>query len=516
MDRRDFLKSVSILLTSSVLSENVIIKEAFANLGQGRGIIFVVGDGWPLGVTKGLYEIMERKFNERSVLMELMRDSKVKMGLSNTSSLSSIVTDSAPASAAWATGSKTINRSLSSLPDGRKLTTIFELAKEKGMSCGVVTTTRVTHATPAAWYSHNQNRDDEDNIALDILKLGLDVAMGGGERHFNPKTRKDGQDLFSQFSAKGYIILREKSEISKAMDKERPILGVFNSSHLSYYLDRVNDKSLGEREPSLPEMTALALNKLSKNPKGFILQVEAGRIDHANHANDAYTAIWEAYELDKTLAVILEYMKKNPNCLLIVTSDHGNSAFGINGTGKEYNDATKALMFYNQSASFEYIIKKMKGQDIKTIKEIFETYTNTPITLEEALEIYNKLYGKRVVLVNDFWYEPEATMGSIMRRSIYEADDKGKITHKNHIRRGNVGFSSTNHTAEDQLVVIYSPNFNSSRFRPFMDNTELFHIMCEYLGITFENPKMTAYEAKKFAKEISKEGWERHLELHIS
>lgn len=99
------------------------------------------------------------------------------------SSLSSVVTDSAPASVAWATGSKTVNRSLSSLPDGRKLTTIFELGRERGIACGVVTTTRVTHATPAAWYSHNPNRDDEDNIALDLLNSNLMVAMGGGDRH---------------------------------------------------------------------------------------------------------------------------------------------------------------------------------------------------------------------------------------------------------------------------------------------------------------------------------------------
>jgi alkaline phosphatase len=117
----------------------------------------------------------------------------------------------------------------------------MELLKEQGYACGLVTTTRLTHATPAAWVSHQVDRDKEDDIALEYLKFKPDVFLGGGNRHFDPSKRKDDKDLFKTFSETGYDVVKERESLLSAelLSSEKPLLGVFNSSHLSFYVDRI-------------------------------------------------------------------------------------------------------------------------------------------------------------------------------------------------------------------------------------------------------------------------------------
>ncbi|MCX7858262.1 MAG: alkaline phosphatase [Deltaproteobacteria bacterium] len=518
MNRRDFLKtSLASFFTLVASSQEIFAKATSSNYGGSKGVVFIVGDGWPLGVMRTMNEFIERKFKEKSYLFSLLNNPRSRIALQNTSSLSSIVTDSAPASVAWATGSKTINRSLAVLPNGTILRTIFELGTQAGLSCGFVTTTRITHATPAAWYSHNPNRDDEESIAIDLLNSNLKVAMGGGDRFFNPERRKDRLDLYAKFVSRGYKVVKTREELKECMADESPILGIFSSSHMSYFVDRINDEKIGKIEPSLPEMAMVALQKLSKNRKGFILQIEAGRIDHACHANDAYAAMMDSYELDKTVGVVLEFINKNPDVLLIVTSDHGNSGYGINGTGPEYNDSTEALMSYKNKASFEYMIRKMRNQDVRTLKEIFETYTGQGISIEEAEEIYKKLNEKKKVVMNDIWYEPEATMGMFLRKSVYEYDhQEDRPINPPKERRGNVGFTSTNHTGEDQLVIVYGKESYLRNLKSAIDNTHLYDLMCSYMNIKHLNPKMSKKDGVLYAKPLSPKEWERHLRLHIS
>lgn len=516
MDRREFIKSGIFGMFAMIASPWEILKEyGLPEKGAGaakKGVIFFVFDGCPNSVLTATFVLMQKKFQEQPYLLKLMRDPRSRITLMNTASLDSLVTDSAAATVAWATGSKTVNGHLAVLPDGRSLKTVVELAKDKGLSVGFVTTTRVTHATPAGWYSHNPDRDDEEHIAEDIIKVGVDVLMGGGAKYFSPEKRKDGKDLCSFFEKEGYKILRSRDDLKKIDDSR--ILGLFSSSHLSYVVDRLNDPNLGQRQPSLGEMTARALSILSNNEKGFILQVEAGRVDHANHANDAYAAMMECYEGDKALGVVLKFIEHNPEWLLVVTSDHGNSAYGINGCGPEYRDTNEAIMKYENTASFERMIELMEGKDVNTIKDIFEYHTKTKISLDEAVEIWQKLNDPEPnVVVDEFEYEPQATMGRILRASKYEVR-KGSVSAL--LRRGNIGFTCTNHTGEDQWVVIHGPKKIVEKIRGYMDNTELFSLMCEYLGIVYKNPVMAREEARAYLREMSSERWVRHKKLHIA
>lgn len=487
----------------------------------GEGLIFVVGDGMPLGVIKAMHQVRTRLFGDKGTnLYSKLKGVHSMVGYMSTESLSSIVTDSAPASVAWSTGVKTLNRMMASLPDGRPLKTIMELAKEQGYACGLVTTTRVTHATPAAWVTHQLQRDNEDAIAMDYLKFKPEVLLGGGSSFFDPSRRKDGTDLFKAFSELGYEIIRERDPLlsPETSSSSKPLIGLFSSSHMSYYLDRLNQPELGKKQPTLPEMTKIALEKLSRNPKGFILQIEAGRIDHANHSNDAWAALLDTYELDLTLAVIDEYLKVNPKTLVIVTSDHGNAGWGINGTGPEYNDSTEALKKYQPiKASFEMIKKELKKENSKKeIQNIFEHFTTFKITDEEASLIQAAMQPDYRSFHGDYVIQPDAVMGMILAHSVYPRSKRGSLEGPAKIRRGNVGFTSTNHTGEDQILLCYGYKANQLGLNRHVDNTYLFLAMCKFFGIQYQNPTMTEEEAKPFIKTASLEEWRRHMELHIA
>ncbi len=522
MSRRDVLKIMGAGALYALLPGNGFASapSGFSPSG-GEGLIFVVGDGMPLGVIKGMHQIRTRVHGEKGTnFYSKMKDADSNLGYMSTESLSSIVTDSAPASVAWSTGSKTLNLLLASLPDGRPLRTIMELLKERGYGCGLATTTRVTHATPAAWVSHQLQRDNEEAIALDYLKFRPDVLLGGGNRFFDPSKRKDGKDLFKAFSDSGYDVVRERENLLSAeiFSSPKPLLGIFSSSHMSYYLDRLNQPELGKKQPLLPEMTRIALQKLSRNPKGFILQVEAGRIDHANHSNDAWAAILDTYELDLTLAVIDEFLKVNPKTVVIVTSDHGNSGWGINGTGPEYNDSTEALKKYLPiKASFEVIKTRLKKEATSTeIKDIFEHFTTFRITDEEASMIQAAMQPDYKPFHGDYVIQPDAVMGKILAHSLYAKRKEAMVEGPSLIRRGNVGFTSTNHTGEDQILLSYGYKAKQLGLGRHVDNTYLFAAMCEFFGIKYKNPTMTEEEAKPFIKTASLEEWKRHMELHVA
>ncbi|MBM4309005.1 MAG: alkaline phosphatase [Deltaproteobacteria bacterium] len=520
VSRREMLKimgagAICTLLPGARHGES---SEGFSTSG-GEGLIFLVGDGMPLGVIKGMHQIRTKVYGEKGTnFYARMKDPNSMVGYMSTDSLSSIVTDSAPASVTWSTGVKTLNRVMASLPDGRPLKTIMELVKEQGYACGLVTTTRVTHATPAAWVSHQLQRDAEDEIAMDYLKFKPEVLMGGGSRFFDPSRRKDKSDLFKAFADSGYDVVSEKAHLlsSETLSSSKSLLGVFSSSHMSYYLDRIHQPELSKKQPSLPEMTRIALQKVSKNPKGFVLQVEAGRIDHANHSNDAWAAILDTYELDLTLAVIDDYLKVNPKTLVIVTSDHGNAGWGVNGTGPEYNDSTEALKKYQPiKASFEVIKGRLKKENsLSEIKDIFEHFTTFRITDEEASMIQAAMQPDFKPFHGDYVIQPDAVMGMILAHSLYaKKSDGGRVAQ---VRRGNVGFTSTNHTGEDQILLSYGYKANQLGLNRHVDNTYLFTAMCKYFGIQYQNPTMTEEEAKPFIKTASLEEWRRHMELHIA
>ena len=235
------------------------------------------------------------------------------------------------------------------------LTTALEYAEKGGMATGVVTTPRLTHATPAGTYAHVPNRNWESDadiagrfpeaakhckdIAAQLIDFphgdGIEVAMGGGRTNFLPNTeedpeasvtgrRLDGRDLTAEWRAKhtgaAYVWNARQLE---ALDPKAPgpVLGLFEPSHMHYEADRAEDKA---GEPSLSEMTSFAIRKLATNKKGYFLLIEGGRIDHAHHAGNAYRALTDTIEFAKAVQAAMDLTKES-DTLIIVTADHSHT-----------------------------------------------------------------------------------------------------------------------------------------------------------------------------------------------
>lgn len=294
-------------------------------------VILLIGDGM------GVSSMTAARIWKYGPSGRLAMDSMPARGLVHTYSANRIVTDSAAAATAWATGQKTNNGMLSVDPAGSALETILERARASGKATGLVSTTRITHATPAAMNAHHVNRDAEADIAVQLLDGEVDVLLAGGLRYFIPAdqagcttARQDGLDLVARAKAEGYTFVDERGELlSTRADR---VLGLFHCDHLNYDLQR--DRL---REPSLAEMTAKAIELLADDPDGFFLQVEGGRIDHAAHVADGLNTMGDMIAFDEAVREALRFARSfsGLRTLVIVTADHetGGLAIGYDELG---------------------------------------------------------------------------------------------------------------------------------------------------------------------------------------
>ena len=217
--------------------------------------------------------------------------------------------------------------------EGHRLPTIADLATRTGRATGVVTTARLTHATPAAFYASSPDRDWESDadlpsgsacadIASQLIarrdELGLRVALGGGARAFTPdREREDGRDLTAAWAEDGTVV-RTADELASLSRDSGPVLGLFSDSHMDYEADREGD------QPSLADMTRFAIQRLSADEDGYVLLVEGGRVDHAHHAGNAARALIDTLAFDEAVAAAVEVVDLDET-LVIVTADHGHT-----------------------------------------------------------------------------------------------------------------------------------------------------------------------------------------------
>ncbi|MCJ7820914.1 MAG: alkaline phosphatase [Bacteroidales bacterium] len=241
-------------------------------------------------------------------------------GFSITYSANRYITDSAAGATAISTGEKTNNGMIGVRPDSTDIETIFEIAKSKGMSTGVVCTSPVTHATPASFIAHNVSRSNYEAIAEDFLKGTADVFIGGGKNHFT--ARKDGIDLTANLKAMGYEVVYTLDDLRKA-----------SSPRLAGLLAGVDMPSIagGRDTEYLAVATSKAIETLSKNPKGFVLMVEGSQIDYAGHDNNIDNNINEVIDMDRAVAVAYDYALKSKNTLIVVTADHETGGLTLTG-----------------------------------------------------------------------------------------------------------------------------------------------------------------------------------------
>lgn len=244
------------------------------------------------------------------------------LGALRTPAADSALTDSAAAATALACGVATRNGRIAVDPAGRPLPTCLEDARAKGRRTGLVTTTTITHATPASFAAHVGDRGEEGEIALQyVAGGGADVMFGGGARHFPAP-------VLAAASEKGWKVVRDAAEMASLGKDAEKALGLFAPSQVPYAIDRDQPGEV-EGVPSLAAMTRKALEILGEEDRGFFLMVEGGRIDHACHGNDAAAALGELREFDEAIGVAEEFRARRSDTLVIVTADHETGGLSI-------------------------------------------------------------------------------------------------------------------------------------------------------------------------------------------
>ena len=248
----------------------------------------------------------------------LFLDNFKQIGFSKTQSASNYITDSAAGGTALSTGQKTYNGAIGVNTDTVDIKTILEMAEGKGLATGLVSTSAITHATPASYIAHQGSRGSYEDIAADFMKTDVDVFIGGGYKHF--ADRKDKRDLTKDLQANGYQVLRNMDDIAKV--KSGKLAGLTADEHNEVYPKRKMD---------LPLSTQTALNILNQNKKGFFIMVEGSQIDWGAHANNTIYLVNEMLDFDRTIGKALEFASKDGETLIIVTADHETGGFALVG-----------------------------------------------------------------------------------------------------------------------------------------------------------------------------------------
>lgn len=459
--RRQFIKgiglsSVAVTLGSSTAAADRVRQ---SKSPKAKNLIFLVVDGMCTGTYGFAHHWSLRHRKAPLNWMQVYEQPGLTRALQDTASASSPVTDSAAAACAWGCGQRLPNGVINTDANGVSLKPLFSYAKEAGKATGLVTTCKVTHATSAGFAANVEKRGMEDEIAQQYYEREIDVLLGGGLRHFQRTADRQKGASIPDFKSKGYRFVQTKTELLAQASSPR-LLGLFSNSHLPYAIDRTHDAALAE-VPSLPEMFRAALQSLSQSKKGFVLQVEGGRVDHAGHVNDPAAILHELLEFDDCIPIALEYLRNDPDTLLIITTDHGTGGCQLNGAGPAYVDSGPALDGINDmTGSFEALEQKFKATG-QFDAEVFTKATGIVATPNQADAI-------------------QATMDD--PESTYLSSAMTKIVAKELLKKTAIGWTSNNHTSECIDLFAFGPG--SEQIAPFIKNYELFVVMTKALKLS--------------------------------
>jgi len=309
--KRNLLKYFVLILVVAFAGCSSDIKNGDVNLsGRPKNIIIFIGDGMGVAQLYSGMTLSNQPFN-----LEKFPYS----GLSKTYSADSYITDSGAGGTAIACGVKTNNGMIGVKPDGTPVSSITERAHNSGLATGIVSTSAVTHATPASFVAHNSDRDNYEKIAEDFLKGTVDVFIGGGENHF--RNRKDGADLTLKLKEQGFDVVYTPDDMKKSASKK--LVALLAKEHMP----KVSDG----RQGLLSEMTKKAIETLSNNKNGFVLMVEGSMIDWGAHENNLGYVESEVIDLDQAIGTALEFAKTDGNTLIVVTADHETGGLVLTG-----------------------------------------------------------------------------------------------------------------------------------------------------------------------------------------
>lgn len=480
-----------------------------AGQASAKNVILFVGDGMSLP-TVAAARIYEGQLHKQTGEENLLSfEHFPQTAFSKTYNTDSQTPDSAGTMTAMITGVKTRMGFLSvgQIPArgdcaaGLKqpLASAVSLAKSAGLATGVVTTTRITHATPAATYAHSTERNWESDadmtakalqqgckdIALQLVdyaaNTGVNVVMGGGLSKFLPidskaysgvkGSRKDGRDLMAEWKSRqpATTFVTSGSALGKLdLSKTGRLVGLFNGDHMSYDYDRVNDK---EDEPSLAEMTRTAITLLRKHDGGFFLVIEGGRIDHAHHSGNAFRALTDTVAFSDAIRVATE-LTSDKDTLILVTADHAHTMSFV-GYPQRGNPILGKVVGKAGEDSEPGLVKDLLGKPFTTL-----VYANGPgYSGESSLQPA----GSKNFPHNPGGYFEPATG----RPDLTDVDTE----HPNFMQEALVPANSETHGGDD--VGIWARGPGSQAVRGTLEQNVIFHIM------TQANPAIRAYQCRQ-------------------
>jgi alkaline phosphatase len=463
MNRRKFFKNGSlftigatILNPFETIAQIPEVSENFRNR-KAKNIIFLVSDGMSQGTLTIANVYKYHKTGQNTHWIQGYKDNLLVRALMDTESASSLVTDSAAAGSAWGGGFRVKNGSLNIGANGEAYLPILQKFKMRGKKVGCVTSVPVTHATPASFSVSSKSRDNQDGIAENYLDLKFDVMMGGGANFFSAEKRKDKKDLASVFAQKGYQIFKTRQDLEK-IKPNVPVLGLFGAHGMEYEIDRQNDETFNKVIPTLAEMAEKAIQQLD-NKDGFVVQIEAGRVDWAAHANDIAALIHDQLAFDDAVKVALDFAQKDKNTLVIVCTDHGNANPGLM-YGKDVTARFDSVQKYKKTN--EWLLNQVtKNTTPNQLQELVDYANGFKLTDEEVTKILGYYNGLE---------KPEEGLYNYKHVPLNYYSEIQKI-------RNAVGWISNEHTGDYVELAMYGPG--SELLKPFVKNTDLHYLMLQ-------------------------------------
>lgn len=462
---------------------------------RARNVILFVGDGLS-PAHRVAARLLSKGIQQGRALGKLAIDDMPQMALVSTAGSDSIITDSANAASAYATGHKAAVNAMGVYADRTpdpfddpKVETLASLAKRRlGLAVGIVTNTEVEDATPAAVIAHTRRRAAYDQIVAQLFAAQPDVLMGGGAAYFRPGSaggkRKDDVDYLAKFRDAGYAVATTATELQAAgKDNPRKLLGLFAPGNMDGVLDRRFLKGGGvAKNPDQPDLTqqvAVALDILAKNEAGFFLMVESGLIDKYAHALDMERAVYDTIMLDNAVRQTRDWARaRGDDTLILVVADH-NHPNALVGTVRddlaEGDDVPlrERIGVYDRAGFPNYPAPDQDGYPDR-------------VDVSRRLAIFSASLPDHYETLRPKLDGPNQPTEAGDKPGTFKANDKYKGVPGAVLRIGNLPamMNASVHSGEDVILTAAGPG--SDRVRGSMENTDVFRVMAEALGLGAE------------------------------
>ena len=473
---------------------------------KARNVVLLIGDGLSLA-HRVAARMLSKGIAEGKAFGKLAMDDMPQMALVATAGTDSIITDSANSASAYATGHKTAagamgvyaDRTADPFDDPRVETIVSLVKRRHAMAVGIVTDTEIQDATPAAMVAHTRRRGAYDQIVAQYFAAQPDVLMGGGLANFLPQgapgaRRRDQTDYVAKFKDAGYAFAANAANLKALPQDTRRLLGLFNLRNMDGALDRRFLKTGSVKrfsdQPDLTEMTAKALDILSQNPNGFFLMVEAGMIDKYTHLLDMERAVYDTIMFDNVVRLVRDWSKaRGDDTLVLVLADHTHPVAIVGTIDDDMTSEPKVplrerVRVYGKAGFPNYPAPDADGYP-------------TRVDVSRRLAMFSASLPDHYETFRPRLDDPNAPTIPGKEPGTFEANERYRTLPGAMFRSGNLPrfANSSVHSAEDVVLTASGPG--SEAVRGQLENTDVFRVMAEALGLGQNTAPTTGGAAPK-------------------